>query len=506
MSYHSYIIRLNDVYGADTVSNIGNAMVGDAEINFVVTLLENTCLSRQITQMKDFLFSLHSGELNSLFSTCSFHVPNPWASSIGDNEAVDEESSEEKKAESVLKDRLHNDENSSILFDHVKYILSRAFVSRPFALFSKESNLGVESAELLFDMLLSATSKSIWGLYSLFQHPMSLQECIGNQSRVILSSPFSFSDYASTFGNQISSILIAASHELRVNIAFDAVLQVFCVVILCDLCPHIYNFMLSQNIHFPYVKEMYSGQYAKSLHVYDAVLAQSVHRHVEEYDAVEELVYSTIAMTTNECAREDIQIQAAILGQYVDFWKCRFNCQLDMAHSQGQSEELTVGTGRRNDGIDTVVLEPHLASERLRTVPLGLVKDWLEVSSSSFDELFRSSLPAISHLRTDVAIERRLSIISSLSIVYRTAVDNYDPCKYDDFGCIRGPEIVNSILKGKNYSFDRSNVLDNELKNWLNRVNGDTAVEFLNYLGLVNDAIKSIKTHIEEVMSLNYVA
>lgn len=208
---------------------MSNAVIGDAEINFVVTLLENVCLSRQVLQLKDFLYSLHSGELNSLFSNCSFHVSDPWGSSAVS--AGDEEDMRlvEKAKSRLKKDFLHNDENRYMMFEYVKFVLSRAFVSRPYEILSHETASSLGCVEVLYDMLISSDIQAVWALPSLDQRPMSIPST-DVPSIVKAESTDLFE--AQSFEKQVEVALKSAKHELSVHLSVDMVLKVRIVCVI----------------------------------------------------------------------------------------------------------------------------------------------------------------------------------------------------------------------------------------------------------------------------------
>lgn len=112
--------------------DVASSILGDNEVRYVLTLLENVCISRQIQQLKDFLFSLNSEELNSFYSTCSFYVPDPWASMSQEIVEGDEAAISSSRTRRHDRRRIHELENSNMLFEHARFILFRAFCSRPF--------------------------------------------------------------------------------------------------------------------------------------------------------------------------------------------------------------------------------------------------------------------------------------------------------------------------------------------------------------------------------------
>ena len=202
---------------------MSNSVIGDAEINFVVTLLENVCLSRQVLQLKDFLYSLHSGELNSLFSNCSFHVPDPWGSSAAS--AGDEEDMQlvEKTKTRLKKDYILNGENRYMMFEYVKFVLSRAFVSRPYEILSRETASSLVCVEVLYDMLISSDIQAVWALPSLDQRPISIPT--GDVLNILKTDSTDLFE-AEGFEKQVEVALRSAKHELAVHVSVDMVLKV----------------------------------------------------------------------------------------------------------------------------------------------------------------------------------------------------------------------------------------------------------------------------------------
>ena len=104
------------------------------------------------------------------------------------------------------------------------------------------------------------------------------------------------------------------------------------------------------------------------------------------------------------------------------------------------------------------------------------------------------------HFRTDVAVERRRSIINSLATAYQYAVGSYDASKSDVRG-FHGPKIKKTLEKGQNFYTDRSNPFAVELTTWLSKVNEETSNELFTHLReypLVALAIQRVLAEVKE--------
>jgi hypothetical protein len=117
------------------------------------------CLTRQIGQFKDFLFSLHSGELNSIYSHCSFYVPSPWGETV---DLASQQSTVGWTRDALR--RFHEDETRVTMMEYVQYVLARVLLSRPFKVLAASTVLGVQEAEILYDLLLSSREGAVWAL------------------------------------------------------------------------------------------------------------------------------------------------------------------------------------------------------------------------------------------------------------------------------------------------------------------------------------------------------
>lgn len=356
---------LSEINFHGEVNNIANSVIGDAEINFVVTLLENACLSRQLTQLKDFLFSLHSGELSNLFSTCSFHVRDPWGSA---ESATTEDGVQVKPsmAKNLDKDRLHNDENRFALFEYAKYVLSRAFTIRPYPFMTEDTRSGVMNSEVLYDMLICSDVHAVWALQSLQQKPMSVTSTLDASLIEITSEWQDTPSDAIDFDQQVEMSVGAARHELSVQVALDLVLKVkmSAELLISVTLPSLFL----QDIHLRHLREVY--QFTADGHpshdINDSNYNNMISIHITEFNNVEIYVHTIIEQLTRESAREDLQIKIALLGQYVDFWKCRFNCQQDVSHS-GIARVQRRRSSHDTTGTTALVLHgAEAAHERMR--------------------------------------------------------------------------------------------------------------------------------------------
>lgn len=83
-------------------------------------------------------------------------------------------------------------------------------------------------------------------------------------------------------------------------------------------------------------------------------------------------MHATIDTMVREDAREDMQIKAALIGQYLDFWKSRFNCQQDVCHVDTAEIQRLQRSGTTAAGLSTL-LGADAAEERLRYVLLLLL-------------------------------------------------------------------------------------------------------------------------------------
>ena len=99
--------------------------------------------------------------------------------------------------------------------------------------------------------------------------------------------------------------------------------------------------------------------------IHDPRYQRDLDMHISEFNTVEDFVHDTINNMVREDAREDMQIKAALIGQYLDFWKSRFNCQQDVCHVGVAEIQRLQRSGSAAAGL-LALLGAEAAEERLR--------------------------------------------------------------------------------------------------------------------------------------------
>lgn len=116
-----------------------------------------------------------------------------------------------------------------------------------------------------------------------------------------------------------------------------------------------------------------------------AEVDESYSMHSQDYLDVTNFLNSSAKIVVNENGRDDIQIQVSLLEQYMDFWKSRFD--------YGQDYLFSYETDKDDNG------DLNEAGQRLHSVPLQFVKDWMKLPYAMWKELFGPSELSAVYLR-----------------------------------------------------------------------------------------------------------
>lgn len=126
--------------------------IGDSEIDYVRTSLENMYLKRRIQNLNDFLENISIKEAGSILSDIRFHKL-----------ASDAKEMLQSSTEIVTSAYLQRDSSRNLISKVVEDVL-RFLVTRPFKILQLQTIQELQEADVLFDLLVVAKENAIWGL------------------------------------------------------------------------------------------------------------------------------------------------------------------------------------------------------------------------------------------------------------------------------------------------------------------------------------------------------